>query len=127
MANQTDSFSDIIERAQAVSNDVGGPFGNIGGGRVAFQPGQAPGVPEFSYEANMAVFNLPHDAGEYEEVLNQCLSGRAIIRFEEKTFDKDGNFMVAICYLTPRERGAQQQAAGDAGDHEPMDRPQRLA
>lgn len=125
MPQQEPNFAELIERAQQVGSDVAGPFPS-GPGRVAFQPGRAPGVPEFDFSAKMAVFNLPSDSAEYEEVLNQLLRGEAVLRYEEKTFDKDGNFLVAICYMTPNARPAQP-ANGDAGDHEPLDRHERLA
>lgn len=120
------NFAQLIEKAQAVSTDVASPFPAPGAGRVAFQPGRVPGVAEHQYEAKVEVFNLPTDSGEYEEVLNMMLRAEAIPRFEERTFDKDGNFLVAICYLVPR---AQPAAApdGDAADREPIDRHGRLA
>ena len=118
------NFAQLIERAQQVGTDIASPFAN-GPGRVAFQPGHAPNVPDFDYDAKVSVFNLPSDSAEYEEVLNMLLHGEAIMRYEERTFDKEGNFLVAICYMVPRVR--PPQPAGDAGDREPIDQHGRLA
>ena len=120
------NFTELLEKAQAVSNDVASPFPAPGAGRVAFQPGRVPGVPEHDFEAKVEVFALPGDSGEYERVLNMILRAEAIPRYEERTFTKDGDFLVAICYMIPRERRAVAPD-GDAGDREPIDRHGRLA
>lgn len=120
------SFTELLEKAQSVSSDVASPFPVPGAGRVAFQPGRVPGAPEHDFEAKVAVFTLPTDSGEYEDVLNMSLRGEAIIRYEDRTFTKEGDFIVAICYMVPRER-APVAAAGEAGDREPVDGHGRLA
>ena len=127
MPQQSDDFADVIQRAQRVTvGDVSSPFGIEGNaGRAAFVPGRAPGVPDLDYEAHVSVFALPADAPDYEDVLNDVLRGLAIMRYEEKTFSKEGDFLVACCWLTPRARPAQQPNIA-AGDAEPEARPQKL-
>lgn len=128
MAGEIPNFAEMIEKAQTVHTDVASPFPAPGAGRVAFQPGRVPGAPEFDLEAKVSVFTLPTDSGEYEDVLNMTLRGEAIIRYEEKTFTKEGDFIVALCYMVPRAARAQQaQPAGDAGDREPAEAHGRLA
>lgn len=127
MANDIPNFAEMIEHAQAVNTDVASPFPAPGAGRVAFQPGRVPGMPEFDFEAKVAVFTLPTDSGEYEAVLNMSLRGEAVIRYEEKTFTKEGDFIVALCYMVPRAQAAARAPVGDAGDREPVDRHGRLA
>lgn len=124
--NQEPNFAELIEKAQAVSTDVAGPFDGTNAARVGFQPGRAPGVPAFAYEAKVSVFTLPADSGEYEDVLNMLLRGEAIPRYEERTFTKEGDFMVAICYMVPRAPRPEDAPAGDAGDREPVARHERL-
>lgn len=124
MPGQEPNFSELIERAQSVNTDIASPF--PAPGRTAFQAGRAAAGPDLEYQAHVCVFNLPNDSDEYEDVLNQCLRGEAIVRFEEKTFDKDGNFLVAICYMTPRDRVARP-AEGEPGDREPAARHGRVA
>lgn len=127
MAGDTPNFAELIEKAQAVNTDIASPFPAPGAGRVAFQPGRVPGAPEFDFEAKVSVFTLPTDAGEYEDVLNMSLRGEAVIRYEDRTFTKEGDFIVAICYMVPRAQAAARAPAGDAGDREPVDRHGRLA
>lgn len=128
MPQDTPNFATLIENAQSGSSDIASPFGSGGQGRVDFQPGKAPGVPEYEYEAKVAVLHLPNDSGEYEEILNELLQGRAIPRYEEKTFTKEGDFLVAICYLVPRAaRAPLANDGGAAGDVEPVAGHERLA
>jgi hypothetical protein len=127
MAQESEDFTDVIERAQRTSNDLSGMFAPNGPGRVAFQPRGNRVAPEQDFEAHAAVFVLPNDSLAYEEVLNEVLLGTAIIRYEDRTFTKDGDFMVAVCYLTPRVRAAAAPVDDqDAGDAEPAVRPRRL-
>lgn len=125
MPDPTEDFSDIIDKAQKVSGDLGGMFAPP---RVAFEPRRGAAAPDHAFDAHVAVFQLPTDSGEYEAVLNQILRGEGILRYEEKTFDKDGNFLVAICYLTPRERARPPAGddGADAGDAEPQMQARRL-
>lgn len=115
-------FGDVIEKAQRVTaGDVASPFA----GRDAFVPARGkPGV-EYEFEAHIKVFAMPADAGDYEDVMNEILRGDAVLRYEEKTFTKDGDFLVAMCWMTPRARlaPADNFAAGDA---EPAARPQKI-
>lgn len=115
-------FGDIIERAQRVTpGDVASPFA----GRDAFVPARGKPGTEYDFEANVKVFAMPADAADYEDVLNEILRGDAILRYEEKTFTKDGDFLVAICWLTPRARLVPTDNVA-AGDAEPAARPQKI-
>lgn len=123
MPQESDNFADVIERAQRVTPaDVPNPFA----GKEAFVPGRAKGVPDLDFEAHIKVFAMPADAADYEDVMNMVLRGEAVQRYEEKTFTKEGEFIVAICYLTPRARPAQvvNYAAGDA---EPEAKPKKIS
>lgn len=123
MADPDEDFSAVIERAQRVSKDIGGLFGEAG--RVAFEPRRDRVGQEHDFDAHVRVFLLPTDAGDYEDILNTILSGEGVLRYEEKTFTKDGDFMVAICWLTPHAR-VRVPDNHDAGDAEPEQRPRRL-
>jgi len=68
---------------------------------------------------------MPTDRGEYEDVLNEVIRGEAVLRYEEKTFTKDGDFIVAICWMTPRVRAAPAPGQ-DAGDAEAPVLPRRI-
>lgn len=129
MPNQSDDFADIIAKAQKVTlGDVGSPFtlaDNAGRNAFVQNPRQVRGMPEHDYDAHIEIFDLPDDAPGYEAVMNQCLRGEALPRYEERVFTKEGTFKVAMCYLTPRERPAAIVDV-EAGDAEPVVRPQRL-
>jgi hypothetical protein len=123
--NESEDFTDIINKAQRVDKDIGGLFGNSTPGRVAFEPRPDRAGPEHDWDAHIDVFNLPADKEGYEDVMNKCLRGEATVRYERDTFTKEGDFMVAICYLTPHER-PRPAADEDAGDAEPEVRPRRM-
>jgi len=124
MPQESEDFADVIEKAQRIGGDMGSLFN--GPGRVAFeaqQPNRAGPVQD--YEAHSEVFALPADREAYEDVMNQVLRGEAIMRYEVRTFSKEGDFMVALVYLTPLARPAPAHDR-DAGDAEPVERPRRL-
>lgn len=121
-----DDFAEIVARAQRVNKDMGGLFG-AAPGNVAFEPRRnALAAPAMDYEAHCDVFCLPPDKDGYEEVLNLCLRGEAILRWERDSFSKEGDFMVAVCYLTPSAAPARPQAEPEAGQAEQAVRPRKL-
>lgn len=120
------NFAELIEKAQSFGNDVAGPFADAAG-RVAFQPGRAPGVPQYDYEAHAEVMYLPADKERYEEILNLLLRGEGIRMREDTTFTKDGDYVVAIVYMTPIRAAGAPAAVGEAGDQEPPEPHEKLA
>ncbi len=122
MPQESTDFGDVIAKAQRVTpGDVASPFA----GRDAFVPaGGKPGV-EYDFEAHVKVFAVPADSADYEDVMNEILRGDAILRYEEKTFTKDGDFLVAICWMTSRARPGRADDVA-AGDAEPGVRPQKM-
>jgi hypothetical protein len=125
MPQDSEDFTDVIEKAQKISGDIGGLFAQNGPGRVAFEARGNRRGPEMDYEAHCEVFALPADSAAYEDIMNMILRGEAISRYEDRSWSKEGDFMVAICYLTPRGRPAPVDDR-DAGDAEPEVRPRRL-
>lgn len=123
MPEPTEDFREIIERSQRVSGDLGGLFSNPS--RVAFEPRRAQPGPEANYIATVNVFTLPTDNASYEDVLNMIMRGEAVLRYEDRAFNKEGDYQVAICYLTPRVP-APAPNAQEAGDAEDIVRPQKL-
>ncbi len=115
MPEPSEDFRDVIERSQRVTGDLAGMFSSAGA-RTAFEARRAPAGNDLDFDAHVHVFKLPEGSADYEDVLNKCLRGEATIRYEERTFNKEGDFLVAICYLVPRERprAAPNQDAGDA-------------
>ena len=128
MPQDSEDFADVIEKAQKIGNskDLGSLFNvQTGPGRVAFEPRGNRAGPDQDFEAHSEVFALPADRDAYEDVMNQVLRGEAIMRYEDRTFTKEGDFMVALVYLTPRARPAVVNNQ-DAGDAEPVAQPRRL-
>lgn len=126
MPKESEDFTDIVERAQRVSGDISSMFGAPNGpGRAAFEPRDNRAGPVLDYEAHCEVFNLPSDCTAYEAVMNQVLRGEAIMRYEERTFSKEGDFLVALVYLSRREQAAPIDDE-EAGDAEPVERPHRI-
>lgn len=125
MNDGPEDFTASIERAQRASGDVGGLFMPDKPGRITFEGDPRKMGPDLEHDAHVAVFSLPTDRGEYEDVLNVILRGEGSLRYEEKTFNKDGDFMVAVCWITPRVR-AQAAPGEDAIDVEPAVQPRRI-
>lgn len=125
MLEEPNDFAAAIEKAQRLSGDGGSLFMPDHPGRIAFEGNPRKVGPDLEHDAHVAVFSLPEDRGEYEDVLNLSLRGEAIVRYEEKTFTKDGVFVVACCWLTTRER-PQHAPEQDAGDAEAPVLPRRI-
>ncbi len=130
------SFADLIEEAQKTpestrraGKEVSSPFGMplpadhavIDGDDI--DEAKIPGVAEYDYDAKVCYFALPKDIPEYEAVLNQVLKAEAILRYEDRSFTKEGDCIIVMCYLakTPRaqalvsaRRRRQRRADPDA-------------
>ena len=97
MPQDSEDFADVIEKAQKIGNskDLGSLF-NVqnGPGRVAFEPRGNRAGPDQDFEAHSEVFALPADRDAYEDVMNQVLRGEAIMRYEDRTFTKEGDLVI---------------------------------
>lgn len=127
MGKEISSFKDIIEAAQALpdpnagqGHDVSSPFERPlpGSHRVKSIPDGGQVAPNFDYQAHVAFYSIPKQADEYEETLNLILNGEAILRYEEKTFSKEGDFLVTVCYLTAKKKAPGEKKANDDDDEE---------
>jgi hypothetical protein len=132
--SNTKGFAELIEDAQRIpggpSNappEITSPFcmplpadhrvvNNV-------EPGKAPGVTEFDYDAEVEVLclNQPADRLTYVGILNKCLNGKAILRYEDRTVTKEGDSMVTICWLTPKPRPPKSKLASFRGSAEDED------
>lgn len=82
------------------------------------EPGPLKGVPTYEFKANVKFFTIPDDAEKYEAILDLVLSGAAILRYEDKTYSKDGDFLVTICYLTPKPGSVTAKKRRDEDEDE---------
>jgi hypothetical protein len=115
-------FAELIEQAQKLPvmgadalADLSNPFqvplpANHRVVDSRAEPSKVPGAVTYEYKTNIRCFNLPTDCVAYEEVIDKILSGDGILRFEDKTWTKEGDFVIAICWLTPKP-GAKKKKA----------------
>lgn len=108
------SFGELIENAQKAPErsvmrgaELSSPFGmplpqehRV----VDDDPRSIAGVPEYDYRAHVKYMTLPTDAGDYEQILNDALAGKCIVRSEQTTFTKEGDCIVVVIYLTKLEQ-----------------------
>lgn len=117
MAKETKGFAELIEDAQraptgAVSApaEVTSPFAMPvpPDHRVVNEvdPGKVPGAVEYDYEAHSEVLCLNQDEerARYAEILNDCLNAKAILRYEDRNWTKEGDAMVLICWMTRKPK-----------------------
>lgn len=112
-------FEEVIAQANQMAQ---GPIMNpFGAPRLAL--GQGPRVP---IRQTTQVFYLPRDSAAYDELCNETLwAGRGKIRFEERTWTKEGEVAIAICYFTDAPQ-PPQAAPGGGGAEEAEVRPYRI-
>lgn len=134
MANEIPSFAELIEKAQATPPgkrlDVANPLqGRMANGDPVvnldnMKSARIPGNSEYDFEAHVEFLCFPGGDGEgekggekaYERILNMALKGEAIIRSEDKTFDKNGDFLVVIQYLTYKPKPKKRRSEGEDRD-----------
>ncbi len=114
--SETESFAELIEKAQKAPagaeravGDAASPFPLPlpAGHRVVTDkddPVKIPGAVEYDFQAHVKYFNIPNDADKYEDTVNMILSAGAVLRFEEKHFTKEGDFVIVLCYLTKKPK-----------------------
>lgn len=113
-------FEEVIERANQMDRGpIASPFG------VPPQPlGRGPQIP---IQQTTHVFYLPRDAAAYDELCNRTLwAGLGRIRFEERTWTKEGELAVTLCYLTEAQLPRPPQAELGGGAEEVEVRPYRI-
>ena len=104
------SFAELIEQAQrmpetgSLGTDVSSPFPlPIPAEHQVVDlddPEKVPGVPKYNYEAHVVHYTLPADCRAYEITLNEILNGHAVLRYEDRHFNKESDCIVVISYLT---------------------------
>jgi hypothetical protein len=119
------TFAELIESAQKLPDplgtrpaDLSSPFAFTPPAPpdthrlvdIAKNPDKIPGVAEFDYDAHIEHFVIPMQKSEYEKALGLILGGNAILRYEDRTFNKDGDYLIVLCYLTYK-RNPEREAA----------------
>ena len=119
----SDDFSAIMEQTNQMSQSgISHPFGVR--------------IPEAGRGSNLKVrqttevFCLPRDREGYDALFNRLWSGEGTVRYEERTFTKEGEFMVVVCHFAPVGEPQQPQPVGLAnladGDAEAEIKPYRI-
>lgn len=128
MSKQDDDFVSVLERVQGASGDMGSLFNPTG--KLAFEPRPQPGGANGArqaHEANFQLFDMADvsAADAYVEICNLILQGEAVKLFEDRTFTKEGAYLIAVCYAMPR-RPAPAVAGHTASDAEPDVKARRI-
>jgi len=125
MGKDVPGFAELIEQAQRVPlegnsglPDLSNPFQTPlpPGHRVVdsrADPSKVPGAVAYEYTTHIRCFNLPRDCAEYEDVINEILSGNGVLRFEDKTWTKEGDFVIAVCWLKPKPSTKKKKSSDD--------------
>ena len=133
MSDNDDDFASVIERAQRpprskadLPQEVNDLFERPTprDHRVVREPvgDKITGAVEYDYKTHVDYFNIPDDKEKYEAVIDNILKAESILRYEDRTFTREGDCVVVICYLTRtenKERTASKlKAAEDAAREE---------
>lgn len=114
-------FQDVIDQAnQMTQGPIASPFGIP---KQALAQG-----PRLPIRQTTQVFNLPRDIAAYDELCNELWAGRIKIRFEDRTFTKEGEVVIILSYFTdaPAQRPQPAAADGGGGGEEAEVRPYRI-
>src|SRR6266542_910763 len=99
------SFAELIESAQKLPDllgpkppDLSSPFlPPVPAGHrtvdTSTDPAKIPGIAEFDYDAHVDYFVLPTQKADYEKTLGLILNGKGLLRYEDRTFTKEGDFV----------------------------------
>ena len=89
------------------------------------------GIPAYNYSSHFRRFIIGEvvsgmgedtqrqfydDTEAYEEVQNEVLAGKAILCWEKTQFLRDGGFIIAMKWLTPKEKSKLATAREDDND-----------
>lgn len=115
-------FQDVIDQAnQMTQGPIASPFGIP---KQALAQG-----PRLPIRQTTQIYNLPRDIAAYDEICNELWAGRYKIRFEDRTFTKEGEVVIILSYFTdaPAPRQQPEAVGGPAGaGEEAAIRPYRI-
>lgn len=114
-------FASIMGKANEMANAaITHPFGMPMNG-VA-NPRRPQGLP---IRQCTEVFCLPGKKDEYDELMNRAWAGEIDIRYEERTWSKESDLMIAVCYFERRTEPRPHDVPSD-GDAEPEEKSRKL-
>ena len=122
MRPTTGDFAEIMDQANRMADAaVVHPFGN--GPSPLARVGQGRGLP---VRQITQMFYCPKDLAEYDACCNRAWAGEISIRFEERTFTKEGEWLVVVCFMEQDEQRPLPGETSTNGDTEPDTRPHKL-
>jgi hypothetical protein len=116
----SEKFPDILESAQKLpdieTDPVRSPFDRPlpRGDKyedIKVVEGKRPPKYEFTAHIRRFVIGSQDDQSvEYEALINRALSGDVIVRFEERTFTKEGDVVMIVSWLEPIKKTKPPEA-----------------
>lgn len=114
-------FAEIMETANKLAvSAVTHPFGMPAQGIAAPRPRS--GLP---IRQSTEVFCLPKGRDDYDLLMNRAWAGEIEIRYEERTWSKESDLMIVVCYFERRIDPRPHDVPSD-GDTEPEEKSRRL-
>lgn len=112
------AFEEIMDQANQMSQSaLAHPFG---------APTQALAQsPRLPIQQTTCLFYLPRDLAMYDECCNRLWSGIGKIRYEERTFTKEGEVLVVLSYFTDAPAPPPNPNGGEAAEEAEV-RPYRI-
>lgn len=128
MKDDKSSFADLIDAQQRpdVLGDSSSPFDmsdsnpNYRTVRID-DPVKIKNATEFDFEARIELCVLPSDKEKYEEIMNKILRGEGLLRWEERHFTKEGDFIIAVTYLVKKTKPKKSTDSPPIGIRTSMD------
>lgn len=113
-------FAAVMDKAnQMTQSAVAHPFGS-----PTQRLAQGPRLP---VQQTTQMFYCPRDIAQYDECCNRLWAGEGAVRFEERTFTKEGELLIVLCYFTDAPPAAPPDGnPAGSGAEEPEVRPFRI-
>lgn len=112
-------FADVVDKANRMSKSaIAHPFG-------ASQQTLAQG-PRLPIQQTTQLFYLPKDVAAYDECCNRLWAGDGRVRYEDRTFTKEGEVLIILSYFTDAPPDVPRDGNPAAGIEEPEVRPYRI-
>lgn len=120
MKESPGGFAEVMDAANQMSRaPIAHPFGTPQQG-VATQRRQSLPVRQTT-----EVFCLPSKKDEYDTLMNRAWAGEINIRYEERTWSKESDLMIVVCYFEQRADPRPHDVPSH-GDAEPEEKSRKL-
>jgi len=122
MKESPGDFASVMADVNQMKNAaITHPFGMPMQG-LAHPRQQNAGIPQ---RQTTEVFYLPKGAAEYDNLMNRAWAGEIQIRYEERTFTKESEVVIIVCWFAQVVQPRPNDVAAD-GDQEPEEKSRKL-